>query len=185
MPSPAAEAHAQAMEEKFGPVNAAILKDAPPSILYTHHVMAVYKHYDQLGRIDAVSYNHHNSNPVLAKLVDHALFAMRACVQQEAIDAPYRNVPVGELQDHHRIALELNDVNTAIASGDYNAAATAVETFLFSALQLARENIEKIVHAAHGAAGRPEQVIIEDLVSRVAATKTGGSMVITRDLKAD
>ncbi len=172
MPSPAAEAHAKLMNDKFGPVNEAILKDASPSILYTHHVMAVYKQYDQLGRIDAVSHNHHNSNPVLAKLVDHALFAMRACVQQEALNAPYRNVPVGELQDHHRIALELDDVSAAIANGDYNAAASAVETFLFSALQLARENIEKIVHATHGAAGRTEQIVIEDLASRVAVTTT-------------
>lgn len=202
MPSPAAEAHTQAMEEKFGPINEAILENGTPNILYTHHVMAVYKQYDQLGRINAVSNNHHNANPVLARLVDHALFAMRACVEQEAINATYSrdpNLVLGELQDHHRIALELDDVSAAIAGGDYNAAATAVETFLFSALQLARENIEKIVHATHGAAGRTEQAIIEDLVSRSAVTttevnirangdvhvQTDGDMTITGNLKVD
>ena len=174
MPSPAAEAHQKEMQDKYGASTAAILANGTPSILYTHHIMGVYRQYDQLGRINAVSGNHHVANPVLAKLVDHSLFAMRACVQQEAINATETRSDrtLGELQDHHRIALELDDVSARIADGDYNAAAEAVETFLFSALQLARENIEKIVHLTHGAAGREVQGRVEDLVERTAVAVT-------------
>lgn len=173
MPSPAAEAHTQAMEEKFGPINEAILENGTPNILYTHHVMAVYKQYDQLGRINAVSNNHHNANPVLARLVDHALFAMRACVQQEAINATETRSDrtPGELQDHHRIALELDDVSACIANGDYNAAAEAVETFMSSALDMALSNLGRIVHLTHGASGEEAQKRVRAAWDRFVAMK--------------
>lgn len=151
MPSPAAEAHQKEMQDKFAPAEAAMLKNATPPVLYTHHVMGVYTQYDLLGRVNAVSNNHHNARPVLARLVDHALFAMEACVQAEAEEAKFRGRPEPEIADHHGIALILDGVTEAVAEGDYVKATVQLEQFMATALHLTIKHAKALNHATHGA----------------------------------
>lgn len=151
MPSPAAEAHQKEMQDKFAPAEAAMLKNATPPVLYTHHVMGVYTQYDLLGRVNAVSNNHHNARPVLARLVDHALFAMKACVQAEAEEAKFRGRPEPEIADHHGIALILDGVSEAVAEGDYVKATVQLEQFMATALHLTIKHAKALNHATHGA----------------------------------
>lgn len=147
MPSPAAEAHLKAMEDKYAPAEAAMLANATPAVLYTHHVMGVYKQYDQLGRVNAVSHNHHNAHAILSKLVDHALFAMRACVQCEEAASGERVA----IEDHQGLALLFDNVSAEVANGDYEKATNALEIFLANALSVVSLKAAELHHATHGA----------------------------------
>lgn len=151
MPSPAAEAHQKEMNNKFAPAKEAMLKNATPSVLYTHHVMGVYEQYDLLGRVNAVSNNHHNARPILERLVDHALFAMKACVEAEAEEARRTGKAAPEIADHHGIALVLDRVSEAVADGDYVRASENLERFLGVAIATTLKVGKQLSHATHTA----------------------------------